>query len=311
MSGYRKEDDNSRAAATVLAGTFTAIYETNSNPASLPTCGGERKLTPGVPASLLVTCSISTRKGQGNPVTGLEIYPRSVKVMRPWKGWNPTPPKREALRGLSKKAQARLWFIVRNAFPELISQICLTYHESNPDGRQIKKHLKRFLKLLMEKYPCGYLWVLEFQRRGFPHFHLCLTLPFDTPGLHQFMARTWNRIAEPESEKHLIWHAHKKNFFEWSEKGYLSKYLDKANQKKAPEGFEGLGRMWGASAGLVPEPVKVEGIIEKAAVRAMFKHHESKRKGSKYCKMARTSEKCFMLPDSAIVARRLVLGEVK
>jgi len=153
--------------------------------------------------------------------------------------------------------------------------------------------------------------VLEFQTRGVAHFHLCLTLPFDTPGLHQCMARTWNQIAEPDSTDHLWWHLRKENCIAWSEKGYLSKYLDKANQKKVPEGFGKPGRMWGASPGLVPTPEKVDGIIEKTVVRASCKHHESKRKGSKYQKAARRSEKSFTLPNSAPVVRRMVFGEVK
>jgi len=310
VSGYRKKDENSRAALTGLAGAFTGRNEIVTNPASLPEIGGERSSHPVRQPPCLVTYPITNWKRQRNPVVGAELEKRAAKLIRDYQGWIPTPPRRTKSTGFSKKAQARLLHAARNADPELLMQICLTYHESNPTGKQTKKHLKKLLERLRLNYPCEYLWVLEFQRRGIPHFHLCLTLPFDTPGLHQFIANNWNAIAEPDSGKHLWWHLRKENCIAWSEKGYLSKYLDKANQKKVPEGFEG-NRMWAASAGLVPEPEKIDGLIAKAAVRSACKHHESKHRASKYSKIPRTSEKSYTLPDGAIVMRRLLLGEVK
>src|SRR5665811_1279238 len=69
----------------------------------------------------LVTCSKREPKRQRNQVIGLEIYLQAVKLIRDYQGWNPTPPSREALTGLSKKAQASIRFKAINADPQLIS----------------------------------------------------------------------------------------------------------------------------------------------------------------------------------------------
>lgn len=129
------------------------------------------------------------------------------------------------------------------------------------DGRTVKKHWNSFLNWLRREYRgCHYLWIIEFQARGVPHFHLFLTLPHDTPGLHKNMAHKWHEIAEPESPSHLRFHLHHSNFIPWDmgTAGYLCKYLDKEHQKSVPEGFTGVGRFWGNSRGLVPDAILVE-----------------------------------------------------
>jgi hypothetical protein len=84
------------------------------------------------------------------------------------------------------------------------------------------------------------------------------------------MAGKWNEIAEPKSEEHLKVHLHKKNFIPWEMRsaGYLCKYLDKEHQKRVPEGFEGVGRFWGCSRGLVPAGV----IVIDQAIDDRFSH---------------------------------------
>jgi len=146
-----------------------------------------------------------------------------------------------------------------NALPSLISHFGMMYHNRVPSGREVKRDLNRFLVDLHRTYPgSGCLWILEFQRRGTVHFHLWLTVPVSKE-LHEFMANLWHRIAEPGSEEHLRFHLHLKNFIPWEMRsaGYLCKYLDKEHQKKVPDGFEDVGRFWGASRGLVKPGVIV------------------------------------------------------
>ncbi len=179
---------------------------------------------------------------------------------------------RDAVRGeiqmFSAKSAANLTRTARNAMPALVSQFCLTYHESNPDGETAKTHLHAWLAALRRAAPgVGYLWILEFQSRGVPHFHVWLTAPFSEQ-LWKRLGTSWNRIAEPDSPKHLWWHTEERtgsngklqrSFMAWEMNGagYLRKYMSKEAQKCVPSGFGWCGRFWGATRSLVPDPVEL------------------------------------------------------
>lgn len=168
---------------------------------------------------------------------------------------------RGKIDSFSWASKRRLMQTAENAHPELITQFGLTYHKSQHDGKTVKKHLNAFLTAFRRKYQgATYLWILEFQARGFAHFHLFLSLPHDLRGLRQWLGETWNRIAEPESQEHLAFHTHEKNCIAWTMEtaGYLCKYLDKEAQKRVPVGFEGIGRFWGATRGIIPAPISVQ-----------------------------------------------------
>lgn len=207
------------------------------------------------------------------PPTRLEVYPADVRVVRDY-GPRPQPEHlRNVTRGtvqmFSAKSASRLTRMARNAFPALVSQFCLTYHEANPDGATAKKHLDAWLKALRRAVPgVGYMWILEFQTRGVPHFHVWLTAPF-SEALWKRLGAAWNRIAEPSSPEHLWWHTEERrgpggklqrSFMAWEMNGagYLRKYMSKEAQKCVPDGFGWCGRFWGCTRGLVPEPATVE-----------------------------------------------------
>jgi hypothetical protein len=208
------------------------------------------------PRAPLVTTHISQHG------TGIDVYPRAVKVAT---SRDNVPQLGGGLRGkidsFSWASKRRLMMTAENAFPDLITQFALTYHKSQPDGKTVKKHLNTFLTAFRRKYQgATYLWILEFQSRGVPHFHLFISLRHDLAGLGQWLGETWNRIAEPESKAHLEVHTHPNNLIAWSMEtaGYLCKYLDKDAQKRVPAGFTEIGRFWGASRGIVPEPIAVK-----------------------------------------------------
>jgi len=189
----------------------------------------------------------------------IELFPCSVKILRPGGHVISKRGERGIITSFSWASKHRLRFIAANASPALISHFGMTYHHRRPSGREVKKELHNFLIQLRSRYSgIGYLWILEFQEREVVHFHLWLTVPVG-PELHRFMAELWNKIAEPRSKKHLRVHLHLKNFIVWTMRsaGYLCKYLDKEHQKKVPEGFDGVGRFWGASRGLVKPGVIV------------------------------------------------------
>lgn len=199
----------------------------------------------------LVTTPISEHR--------LEIFPRSVRVVRPETGnRDATPPDRSGsvLSGFSAKSRSRLRFAAVNALPVLCSQFGLTYHNAWPtDGRLCKRHLHAFLVTLRRLAPSvRYLWLLEFQRRNAPHFHLFLTIPPDRE-LQDRLAAAWVRITGGTPEA-LSFHRHDNNWVPWviNNGSYLCKYLDKEAQKSIPDGYSNFGRFWGNSSDLVPSP---------------------------------------------------------
>jgi len=215
--------------------------------------------TTPAPEQPLVTSSISHRDTQEN----IEIFPRSVRVRRPGqvKEGHQIPDRSgTTLQGFSSKSRRNLRFAAVNAFPALISQLGLTYHNEWPtDGRESKRHLDIFLKHVRRNYPwILYLWIMEFQKRNAPHYHIFFTVPPD-PGIHADLAAAWCRITSPDDDQALQFHLHQKNWIPWDmgNANYLAKYLDKDAQKSIPDGYSNFGRFWGCSRDLVPAPVTV------------------------------------------------------
>lgn len=187
----------------------------------------------------------------------IELYKRSLKVVHPLgTNYTPEPPDRTEtkIEHFSKKSRRRLQFVSINNADVLISQFALTYHDKLPkDGKECKKHLNVFLTWLKRNYPdVSYLWILEFQSRGAPHYHLFFTVKPDRIMQYK-MAVRWNKITGSGID-HFNFHNHKTNFIEWDmgSGSYLTKYLDKESQKWVPENYENVGRFWGHSRNLKP-----------------------------------------------------------
>ena len=216
--------------------------------------------------------SADPRKRLPSP-TSFELLPVDVRVVRDY-GPQPQPEhlkdtRRGEVQMFSPHSAARLTRTARNACPALVSQFCLTYHQAAPDGATAKKHLNAWLMALRRAVPgVGYLWILEFQSRGVPHFHVWLTAPY-SEALWKRLGAAWHRLAEPSSPEHLWWHTEERrgtngkqqrSFMPWEMKGagYLRKYMSKEAQKCVPPGFGWCGRFWGCTRGLVPDPIEVD-----------------------------------------------------
>ena len=197
--------------------------------------------------------------------------PSSVKVVRhfEFKGKPEKSSKRGEIDGFSSKSKKRLRLAAVDAFPTLTSMFVCTYPDEFPsDGRESKRQLDVFLKAFRRKFKgFGYLWVLEFQKRGAPHYHLFTALPVNDEN-KKWLAETWCRIAcSHDYEKAMAVHTGEKAFITWTmgTGAYLAKYLDKANQKYVPEGYFSVGRFWGSSRGLTPKPIWIEADAMTAA----------------------------------------------
>jgi hypothetical protein len=205
-----------------------------------------------VAVDALVTTSISQQPC-------LEVYRKPLRVKRPGTG-NPDqqPPDRSGswIGSFSDGSRRRLRFLTQAAFPALVSQFGLTYHNEWPtDGRTSKAHLNAWLTTLRRLVPgVGYLWLLEFQKRDAPHYHVFLSIP-PNEELRRKLAEAWCRITSPGDPAALRFHLDSRNWITWDmgSGSYLCKYLDKEAQKAIPEGYHGFGRFWGNSRGLKPK----------------------------------------------------------
>lgn len=205
---------------------------------------------------------ISTNEGPFG-VIGAEIYRKDIRLLKGLKPgvaqggvsvkWKPA--RRGVIRELSARSRLRLLHTVRNTHVRFASMLTGTYPADFPlDGRAVKKHLERLLKALRTRFgeAVSYVWFLEFQRRGAPHFHLLLAHP-PAPGDRRWLSSTWFRIVGSKDVRHLRAGTN----FERLEKPdaaerYCAKYACKTHQKTVPDQFANVGRFWGASRDVKP-----------------------------------------------------------
>jgi hypothetical protein len=220
------------------------------------------------------------------------VYTKDVKFVKPSLVGQHVRSKRQAIEFFSESSQRRLLTLTRNEGHRIKSQFCLTYHHNSPsDGAVIKQHLNSFLTLVREAFPdIVYIWVLEFQQRGVPHFHFFSSMCPSNKKFRLFCAEHWNSITD-ESIEHLYFHEHPSNFVPWvmvSGKYLVKEYLAKCYQKEVPEHFHNVGRFWGNSRSMKLEKfVVVPGdccSVESfnRACRIVSKRREKYLK--KYCK---------------------------
>jgi hypothetical protein len=107
--------------------------------------------------------------------------------------------KRSKIVRFSKRSARRLRHVVRNTEDIWKAFITLTYPENFPsNGRKVKAHLNTFLQYLRRKR-IKTVWILEFQSRGAPHFHIIVSGQIDKNEL----AERRYRIVGSRDEKHL------------------------------------------------------------------------------------------------------------
>ena len=248
----------------------------------------------------LVLTSISQSPIQNRGFSGLLLYRNSLKVLKDSPDYTrqekPTSlvnlavkcecpvstlssmqleqEKRGSIDSFSVKSKSRLQHLCSNSTCDFISQITLTYdgHAAPVDGSDLKADLNHFLTRLRQKFKgVKYVWVLEFQGNGNPHFHVFLNLEYSR-GLAWALGFIWNTVVRGSLQHLLVHqfipkHEYKRplkpgekhgSFCPWSmgDGSYLTyKYLSKSSQKSVPPHFQNVGRFWGASRGIV-SPIK-------------------------------------------------------
>lgn len=216
------------------------------------------------------------------PIIGATLYPGGLIVKRlnlsPFQGIRQKP-KRGEIGRLSRRSLSNLLLLVSVRKSELKSMMTLTYGPNFPNsGKEVKTDLNRFLTRFRQVYRgAGYIWFLEFQRRGAPHIHVLLTVDGPDQGERRWFSWLWSNIAckgqnwpytslqvfngrlveERELETMEVvrwWHNREKAWegvrLKDGAARYAAKYALKPYQKKVPLGYRDVGRFWGCSRGM-------------------------------------------------------------
>jgi hypothetical protein len=195
------------------------------------------------------------------PVRGVKIFKSDVVVVREAGAANESPGTRSSITEFSKRSRQRLAFVACNTSVKFRTMITLTYPKEFPtDGRRVKANLNAFLAALERhqgRRP-SYLWFLEFQIRGAPHYHILLdvpmpTRPVDIKNFRNWVAETWYRVVDSGDHKHREAGTRTERIRKRDGAArYAVKYSMKMKQKACPPDYRDVGRFWGCSRDVVP-----------------------------------------------------------
>jgi len=195
-------------------------------------------------------------------IVGVHLYRNDLVVIRE----GTAPDTNDATRGeiteFSKKSRLRLAFVASNTPVVFRTMITLTYPKVYPtDGKAVKDHLGAFLAWVRkDRGACEYLWFLEFQARGAPHIHLMYDFHIgrhhDTRTAFRFRcSASWYNIVSSGDEKHLAAGTRCEALRKYDGAArYAIKYAHKMRQKAVPPDYQNVGRFWGYSQGVKPQP---------------------------------------------------------
>jgi hypothetical protein len=154
--------------------------------------------------------------------------------------------KREKITQMSNQSRQRLRLLlaslVLHALPLFAT---LTYPASFPlDAGTFKNHLDGFGKRFRRKYPLGsFVWKLEFQKRGAPHFHLFVFGVGDLRSFRHWVEDAWPEVVKSGDPKHnLAGTSVEQIRSRAGAMSYCSGYASKTDQTRPGEEF---GRYWG------------------------------------------------------------------
>lgn len=276
-SNYEQNSTNSpkrSRGVSLLGAGLSDIPYLNSNPesASNPTPTPKKK------------------QGRFNPsrdlgeVCGVEVFASSVVVKRHKVTRRPVKFERGEITELSDKSLGRLAFLAFNTEAEFKSIITLTYPAKySNNGVLVKADLNAFLVWYRRRFPDEkYLWFLEFQKRGAPHFHILSTVDLGSLGklatIKRGNGQRWRTNYNTWQSLEAFWRSRGGGSTSWEVvrekdggKRYAAKYATKAHQKRVPEAYRDVGRFWGHSREGVKPEVKARYLCNEAMLRDALK----------------------------------------
>jgi len=221
----------------------------------------------------------------------LEVYNRGIRIKNRSPGGG--LPGKKYTRGnvgdFSSASRGRLSWVYAQG--DWVSMLTLTYQYFDGDGTTSKSHLDAFLHSLRRR-GIKYLWVLEFQKRGTPHYHVWMDRQFkDLPSWEDNedkdswrpIIRNWLNITNQNSEKSIKFALHQKTYTHWkviAGSNYAAKYAQKSNQKELPDGVASFGRWWGCSRDAVTciEKISVDTVNDSEAKKTFVKFNRQVQK---------------------------------
>lgn len=152
--------------------------------------------------------------------------------------------KRKKIEGFSRKSRRRLFKKIsaidqtKMKFRPIF--VTLTYPNEYPeDTEKVKRDIDAFNKRFNRKFKNGfYIWRLEFQKRGAPHYHLIV---FNVSHIDKdWLSNAWYEVVGSGDEKHLRAGTKVERIRSWRGVwSYVSKYLGKEDSKDYD-----MGRIW-------------------------------------------------------------------
>jgi hypothetical protein len=191
-------------------------------------------------------------------------------------------------------------------FPGLEIMLTLTYPAEFPtNGRLVKDHWRRFRQWIVRNGAVTGLWVLEFQERGAPHFHVFIREPLDRFDV----SAAWYRIVGSNDPKHLSAGTRIESFRKPAAiGGYVMKYAAKMEQKDVPEGYSQVGRFWGTwGSPQITDKLCLPQYVARHLVRPIRNAHIKARKTWASHNHFRDNGKAgFIAWETAPVVRRML-----
>lgn len=167
--------------------------------------------------------------------------------------------KKQEIYQLTKGSLQNMAFVAHNTSIQFELMVTLTYPKNYPScGKTVKYHLDRFIRWMRTKKVgvVSFFWFMEFQRRGAPHFHI-FTAGGNLLNLKKQVSKRWYEIVSSNDPKHLKAGTRVEAIRHPEAAGrYASKYASKPYQKKIPNGYTNVGRWWGKSKDVTPEPLQ-------------------------------------------------------
>lgn len=216
-----------------------------------------------------------------SPPYAVVIYLNDVVVLRTSGKNNRVPPKRGPCEYWSDDSRKGLAFVAANTAVQFRYMVTLTYPSEYPgDGATSKQHLNKFLNWLRLRckragVSLEYLWFFEFQARGAPHYHLLLDCNLPDIATRKEVSQSWYRVVGSNDTKHLKAGTRCERLRSADGgKHYAVKYGQKMKQKRVPEGYQKVGRFWGNSRGVTPDPIAWARVDSYDDVRELVKGWE-------------------------------------
>lgn len=159
---------------------------------------------------------------------------------------------RTSVKPYSKSSIRKFVFFFRNIEP-LRCWLTLTYPVEFPhQAAVIRDHRKKICRWLTA-HGISYVWVIEFQKRGAPHFHLVLNSQPDRDALVSY----WGSLASPSKSSKADKCVYLAPARSWDlTVRYFTKF--KPRQRSVPALIEGeLGRWWGHTKDITADPILV------------------------------------------------------